>query len=122
MLQIRALTGKEWGSETWNRISWLYSDKKKLTLLKPQVTLIPLPVEVSCPLIAEETSFSLLENSMLTSSGTDALKGDVPFQDPPQPVLVAISLCVHAKSLQSCPTFCKPMDCSLPGSSVHEIL
>ena len=23
---------------------------------------------------------------------------------------------------QSCPTLCKPMDCSLPGSSVHEIL
>ena len=24
-----------------------------------------------------------------------------------------------AKSLQSCPTLCNPMDCSLPGSSVH---
>ena len=23
---------------------------------------------------------------------------------------------------QSCPTLCDPMDCSLPGSSVHEIL
>ena len=22
---------------------------------------------------------------------------------------------------QSCPTLCNPMDCSLPGSSVHEI-
>ena len=27
-----------------------------------------------------------------------------------------------AKSLQSCPTPCDPMDCSLPGSSVHGIL
>ena len=27
-----------------------------------------------------------------------------------------------AKSLQSCPTFCDPMDCSLPGSSIHGIL
>ena len=27
-----------------------------------------------------------------------------------------------AKSLQSCPTLCDPMDCSPPGSSVHEIL
>ena len=27
-----------------------------------------------------------------------------------------------AKSLQSCPTLCKPMDCNLPGSSVHGIL
>ena len=23
---------------------------------------------------------------------------------------------------QSCPTLCDPMDCNLPGSSVHEIL
>ena len=27
--------------------------------------------------------------------------------------------CVHAKSLQLCPTLCDPVDCSLPGSSVH---
>ena len=26
-----------------------------------------------------------------------------------------------AKSLQSCPTLCNPIDCSLPGSSVHGI-
>ena len=30
--------------------------------------------------------------------------------------------CVHAKSLQSCPTLCDPMDCSPPGSSVHGVL
>ena len=30
--------------------------------------------------------------------------------------------CVYARSLQSCPTLCDLMDCSLPGSSVHEIL
>ena len=24
-----------------------------------------------------------------------------------------------AKSLQSCPTLCDPMDCSPPGSSIH---
>ena len=30
--------------------------------------------------------------------------------------------CVHAKSLQSCPTLCHPMECSPPGSSVHGIL
>ena len=30
--------------------------------------------------------------------------------------------CVHAKLLQLCPTFCYPMDCSLPCSSVHGIL
>ena len=30
--------------------------------------------------------------------------------------------CMRAKSLQSCPTLCDPMDCSPPGSSVHGIL
>ena len=30
-------------------------------------------------------------------------------------------MCVCAKSLQSCLTVCDPMDCSPPGSSVHEI-
>ena len=29
---------------------------------------------------------------------------------------------VCAKSLQSCPTLCNPIDCSPPGSSVHGIL
>ena len=29
---------------------------------------------------------------------------------------------MRAKSLQSCPTLCDPMDHSLPGSSVHGIL
>ena len=33
------------------------------------------------------------------------------------------AVCVRACSVaQSCPTFCNPMDCSLPGSSVHRIL
>ena len=33
------------------------------------------------------------------------------------------ALCVRACSVaQSCPTLCNPMDCSLPGSSIHRIL
>ena len=28
---------------------------------------------------------------------------------------------LNAKSFQSCPSLCDPMDCSLPGSSVHGI-
>ena len=32
-----------------------------------------------------------------------------------------ICRCVHAKSLQSCLTFCDPVGRSLPGSSVHRI-
>ena len=35
---------------------------------------------------------------------------------------VSVNACVRAKSLQSCPTLCSPMDCSLPGSPVHGIL
>ena len=31
-------------------------------------------------------------------------------------------MCMHAKSLQLCLTFCDPMDCSPPGTSVHGIL
>ena len=31
-------------------------------------------------------------------------------------------VCVCAKSPQSCPTLCDPMDCSPPGSSLHWIL
>ena len=30
--------------------------------------------------------------------------------------------CLPAQSLQLCPTLCDPMDCCLPGSSVHGIL
>ena len=32
------------------------------------------------------------------------------------------SACVHAKLLPLFPTVCDPIDCSLPGSSVHRIL
>ena len=31
-------------------------------------------------------------------------------------------MCVHAKSLQSCPTVCDPMDCGPSDFSVHGIL
>ena len=33
-----------------------------------------------------------------------------------------VGVCVCAKLLQSRPTLCNPMDCSLPGSCVHGIL
>ena len=33
-----------------------------------------------------------------------------------------LSLDIHAKVIQSCPTLCDPMDCRLPGFSVHGIL
>ena len=38
------------------------------------------------------------------------------------PKIMTHLVCVCAKSLQSCPTLCNPMDCSPPGSSVQGIL
>ena len=37
-------------------------------------------------------------------------------------VLSNAAAAAAAKSLQSCSTLCDPMDCSLPGFSVHGIL
>ena len=39
----------------------------------------------------------------------------------PVSVLEDSTAAAAAKSLQSCPTLCDPMDCSLPGSSSHGI-
>ena len=38
------------------------------------------------------------------------------------PVTCPAAAAAAAQSLQSCPTLCDPMDCSLPGFSVHGIL
>ena len=38
------------------------------------------------------------------------------------PAPLPLKACTHAKLLQSCLTLCSPVDCSLPGSSVHGIL
>ena len=46
--------------------------------------------------------------------GLPSWKHLMPFPKPP--------VCLRAKSLQSCPTLCDPLDCSSPGSSVHRIL
>ena len=37
-------------------------------------------------------------------------------------LIQGLCACMHAKSLQLCLTLFNPMDCSLPGSSVHGIL
>ena len=37
-------------------------------------------------------------------------------------ILEFLVCCVHAKSIQSCPTLCYPMECSPPGCSLHRIL
>ena len=40
----------------------------------------------------------------------------------PHKRITLLPQCMHAKSLLLCPTLCDPMDCRLPGSSVHGIL
>ena len=49
-----------------------------------------------------------------------------PWPEPPSSLAWTTSIdsykaCVHAKSLQSCPTLCNPMDSSAPGSFFHGI-
>ena len=41
------------------------------------------------------------------------------IQSPQCPSWMHAVTTVWAKALQSCPTLCNPVDCSLPGSSVH---
>ena len=47
------------------------------------------------------------------------LKSEIFKQESPH---CRFTLLLLVKSLQSCPTLCDLMDCSLPGSSVHGIL
>ena len=51
-----------------------------------------------------------------------ALQADTLTSEPPGKPLVVYAAATAAKSLQSCPTLCDPMDCSLPGFSIHGIL
>ena len=40
----------------------------------------------------------------------------------PTSITTQVGVAAVVKSLQLCPTLCDPMDCSLPGFSVHGIL
>jgi len=51
---------------------------------------------------------------MLPSSTTLASPNPVPFPE-------IAPAAAAAKSLQSCPTLCDPVNCSPPGSSIHGI-
>ena len=64
-----------------------------------------------------------LEHRTLSASACRAGKGLSIIRVQMQTLhLPAVSLAAAAKLLQSCPTLCDPMDCSLPGFSVHGIL
>ena len=47
---------------------------------------------------------------------------DIPSQRPQSGLILPCSLCLCVLSHSVCPTLCNPVDCSLPGSSVHGIL
>ena len=51
-----------------------------------------------------------------------ALQADSLPSEPPGKPQYYICVCMCAKSLQSCPTLCSPINCILPGSSIHGIL
>ena len=67
----------------------------------------PFPGDLPDPGI-KSRSWALLADSLLTE-----LRGKVPFR--------IFSSVQFSSVTQSCPTLCDHMDCSLPGSSVHEI-
>ena len=64
--------------------------------------------------------FAITLSPHLTSASqthlTDIKQGSRPITSP-----YWLAAAAAAKSLQSCPTLCDPMDCSLPGSPVHGI-
>ena len=64
--------------------------------------------------------FLLWESNPGIKLASPALAGGFFFIDPPGESLFLMA--AAAQSLQSCPTLCEPMDCKLPGSSVHGIL
>ena len=80
---------------------------------------------------SEEKERGWKENFILGQVPTTPLRHEFPhtlldINNPWRPLCVCVCVCVcvrvHACACtQLCPTFCDPMDCSPPDSSVHEI-
>ena len=73
-------------------------------------------------------SFKMLINQELLQGGQEGV-GHIPYcvdsmkqALPTSLEVLRVRVCVCMLSLQSCPILCDPVDCSLPGSSVHGIL
>ena len=100
------------------RVDWLY-------LLVVQGTLKSLIQHHSSKaLILQHSAFFIVQLShpYMTTGKTKALTRWI-FVDKVMSVLFnKLSAAAAAKSLQSCPTLCEPMDCNPPGSSVYGIL
>ena len=68
------------------------------------------------------TKPALQLNAEETSLGRKHKRKKRPTANKPQTIQQTVIVsCIHACAhlLQLCPTLCNPMDCSLPGSSVH---
>ena len=57
----------------------------------------------------------------LTNASTLEMLSDSVFSFSPSQLHPLNPCVLRAKLLQLCPTFCSPMGCNLPGSSVHGI-
>ena len=64
---------------------------------------------------------ALLQEIFLTQGSNLHLLCLLHWQAGSLPLVIPAATAAAAKSLQSCPTLSDPMDCSLPGSSVHGI-
>ena len=97
--------------------SW--SPPSVLSLMKCQ------NISCACPSIHLQYLFKIFSGTyhLLSTKGTAVNKTGGPC--PPCPLRVySLAKKMPMKVLvdQSCPTLCRPMDCSLPGCSVHRIL
>lgn len=70
-------------------------------------------MEVPCPLLSEDISFSLLEKPMITSPGEDDLVGDAhPPEDAPKPQLLLVDSLLTSRANSQ----------HAPGSQVHMVI
>ena len=60
--------------------------------------------------------------SLLMKVQEEIEKAGLKFNIQKPKIMASSSIAAAAKSLQSCPTLCDPIDCSAPGSSIPEIL
>ena len=94
-------------------------------LLLPEPNRVMLVENISPTNLPKCLKSLLLGNSLPWSLGKLLWKSELVFWELTHSYLLwtkqqNFMLC--AQSLQSCPTLCDPMNCSLPGSSVHSIL
>ena len=57
--------------------------------------------------------------SLLMSVKEETEKASLKLRIQNTKIMTSVSLFMHSQSLQSCPTLCDPMDCSMPGFSVY---